>query len=134
MEQQAQPQERRRKVLVIEDDKDTNLLFSDNLRGEDYEVFSVFDGEEGLKVAMEWRPDLILMDLLLPRIDGWEVCRRLREPSSPLIRTPIIIVSILAKDTMGSKRSMGPITIFNKPFEVKSLLSSVQQNLEHAPD
>ena len=84
----------------------------------------------GLRIALEQMPDLILLDLLLPHIDGWEVCRRLREPGSPLIRIPIIIVSVLATDALGSKSSMGPISLFNKPFEVQALLGEVQKIIQ----
>ena len=116
-----------KRVLVIEDDEKTSLLLTDNLRQEGYEVIPVFDGETGVKAAMEQLPDIILLDLLLPKLDGWEVCRRLRQPGAATLSIPIIIVSVLAKDIASSTPPMGSISLFNKPFEVNALLTEVKR-------
>lgn len=119
--------DKRKRVLVIEDDQHTNLLISDSLGRENYDVHSVFDGESGIKAAKEKNPDLIVLDLMMPGIDGWEVCRRLREPNSKTAHIPIMIVSVVAKDGTHSKTSMGPITLFNKPFHIDALLGEVER-------
>ena len=120
---------KKRRVLVIEDDEHTNLLLTKNLEISGYEVLSAFDGEEGVRLATEHLPEMILLDILLPKLDGWEVCRRLREPNTPTQEIPIMIVSIIGKGDMKPGPSMGPISFFNKPFQVKALLSEVSRIL-----
>ena len=66
------------RVLTVEDEPDLRLILQDNLEFEGYEVLSASTGEEGLDLAMAKQPDLVLLDLLLPRMSGYEVCRRLR--------------------------------------------------------
>ena len=66
------------RVLTVEDEPDLRLILQDNLEFEGYEVLSAATGEEGLDIAMAKQPDLVLLDLLLPRMSGYEVCRRLR--------------------------------------------------------
>ena len=123
---------KKRRVLVIEDDPHTQLLLTKNLEFSGYEVLTACDGQEGVRVALERIPDLILLDLLLPRLDGWEVCRRLREPNSSVRTVPIMIVSIIGKDSMQPTQVMGPISFFNKPFQVQSLLGEIQRILGRA--
>ena len=66
------------RVLTIEDEPEMQVILRDNLEYEGFEVLSATTGEEGLQLAMAKQPDLILLDLLLPRMSGYEVCRRLR--------------------------------------------------------
>jgi two-component system KDP operon response regulator KdpE len=66
-------------VLVIEDDETYRYLLSEQLEAQDYCVLLAEDGERGVEMARERRPDLVLLDVLMPGIDGWEVCRRIRE-------------------------------------------------------
>ena len=118
---------KKKKVLVIEDDQHINLLISDNLESAGYEVSSVFNGEEGVQRALYDIPDLIILDFLLPRMDGRYVCRRLRDAGSPARGIPIIIVSIMNKDMGLTDKGMGSITVMNKPFEVTVLLVEVKK-------
>lgn len=117
----------KRRVLVVEDDEYTNLLLCENLRNEGFDVISVPDGEAGVKAAIEQLPDLIMLDIMLPRLDGWEVCRKLREAGMATRGIPIVIVSVLSKERPSATESMGPITLFNKPFEVNALLDEVKR-------
>jgi len=66
-------------VLVVEDDETFRYLLSEQLESQDYEVLMAEDGERGVQMARERRPDLVLLDVLMPGIDGWEACRRIRE-------------------------------------------------------
>ena len=66
------------KILVVEDEAAIARVLVDNLIFEGYEAEAVADGAEGLERALAWRPDLILLDIVLPTMDGYEVCRRLR--------------------------------------------------------
>jgi two-component system, OmpR family, KDP operon response regulator KdpE len=66
-------------VLIVEDDETFRYLLSKQLEGQDYEVLLAEDGERGVELARDRRPDLVLLDVLMPGIDGWEACRRIRE-------------------------------------------------------
>src|SRR4030042_1402546 len=84
------------KILVIEDDKFLRELISQKLTKEGYTVENAIDGEEGVKKIKEGKPDLVLLDLILPGIDGFEVLTRARE-TSPMLRVPVIILSNLGQ-------------------------------------
>ena len=116
----------KKKVLVIEDDEPTNMLLVENLLSDGYQAFSALSGTEGVKIAFEEKPDLILLDMLLPGMDGWEVCRRLREKTAPTHKVPIIIISIVAKDKIPSG-DMGPVIFFDKPFNINLLLTEINR-------
>lgn len=84
------------KILIIEDDKFLRELMSQKLRNSDYNVVEAVDGEEGVRLAKEEVPKLILLDLILPGIDGFEVLTRIKKESS-LISIPVIILSNLGQ-------------------------------------
>ena len=83
-------------ILIIEDDKFLRELIAQKLIKEDYEVSEAVDGEEGIKKIKEGKPDLVLLDLILPGIDGFEVLSRMKEESD-LSSTPVIILSNLGQ-------------------------------------
>ncbi|MDD5144583.1 MAG: response regulator [Candidatus Pacebacteria bacterium] len=84
------------KILIIEDDKFLRELISQKLLKEGYEIVEAIDGEEGVKKAKEEKPDIILLDLILPGIDGFEVLTRMRaDKENPPI--PVIILSNLGQ-------------------------------------
>ena len=78
--------EQKKRILVVEDEKNIAMLLAYNLMQAGYAYEVAYDGEEGLKKALTGTFDLILLDLMLPKMDGFEVCRRIREKLS----TPII--------------------------------------------
>lgn len=83
------------KVLVIDDDPATTELLKLILTPHGFEVFPAHSGEEGIRLTRERTPDVIILDLMMPGMDGWEVCRRLRD----FCQTPILVLSAL--DTPG---------------------------------
>ena len=84
------------KILIVEDDKFLRELMSQKLRTEDYEVVEAVDGEEGVAKAKESNPDLILLDLILPGIDGFEVLTEIKKEEN-LVSVPVIILSNLGQ-------------------------------------
>jgi len=66
------------KILIVEDDRDIVEMVEYNLKDQGYEVISAFDGQEGIKLAQKQHPDLIVLDIMLPIIDGFEVCKMLK--------------------------------------------------------
>lgn len=85
-----------KKILIVEDDKFLRDLISQKLAKEGYEVDEAVDGEEGVKMIKEVKPDLVLLDLILPGIDGFEVLVKMKENSS-ISSTPVIILSNLGQ-------------------------------------
>ena len=83
-----------KKVLVVDDDVKTVELVKLYLNRDGYRVFTAYDGNDGLKLAREIQPDLIVLDLMLPGIDGLEICRVLREESD----VPIIMLTAMTTD------------------------------------
>ena len=96
-------------ILIIEDDKFLRELIVRKLSKEDFEVSEAVDGEEGIKKIIEEKPDLILLDLILPGIDGFEVLARMKKESA-LSPIPVIILSNLGqKDDVEKGLKMGAI-------------------------
>jgi DNA-binding response OmpR family regulator len=78
-------------VLLIDDDPDLSIMLRTLLRGQDIQIQAVFSGEEGIEECQKSPPDVIILDLLMPGMDGWEVCEKIREFSD----VPILILSAL---------------------------------------
>ena len=118
------------KILIIEDDPDMAYGLRDNLRFEGYDPLIALDGEEGLDLALGARPDLILLDIMLPGMDGFEVCRRLRDHGSAV---PIIMLT--AKDQESDKvqgLDIGADDYITKPFGLEELLARIRAALRRA--
>lgn len=117
-------------ILVIEDDKSILTGLVDNLTMEGYRTVTAPDGKTGLTLATETAPDLILLDVMIPDMDGFEVCRRLRERG---IRTPIIITSALGRESdkvLGLE--LGADDYVSKPFSPHELMMRVKAVLRRA--
>ena len=119
-------------VLVIEDYADTRELISSVLRRAGYHVIEAEDGVEGLLKASSSYPDLVIMDLALPEMDGVETSRRIHQMPK-LSRTPIFVVSaLLTKEVEADARAAGCIEVFAKPFEVEELIARVRASIGRA--
>jgi two-component system, OmpR family, response regulator len=118
-----------RTVLVVDDEPDTNDILAHLVRPQGYEPIQVYSGEEALKAVSEHRPDLILLDLVLPDIDGFEVCDRLkRDRDTNLI--PIIMVTAHhdAKERAAGVR-VGANGYLTKPFTPEQLHAAMEEAL-----
>jgi len=117
------------KILVIEDDEEILKFIKRGLAYEGYQVETATDGQSGLTLARNSPPDLVVLDLMLPGIDGLEVCRRLRAGGN----TPVIILT--AKDTINDRimgLDMGADDYMTKPFELDELLARIRALLRRA--
>ena len=115
------------RVLAVEDEPEMQVILRDNLEYEGFEVLSAATGEEGLQLAMAKQPDLILLDLLLPRMSGYEVCRRLRTEHFTM---PIIMLTARnAELDRVAGLEMGADDYLGKPFGVGELLARVRVQL-----
>jgi two-component system phosphate regulon response regulator PhoB len=118
--------DKKKTVLVVEDEEDILAVLQFNLIKAGYEVFCASCGEEGLIMLAEKRPDLVLLDLMLPGIDGLEICRRLKaEEESCAI--PVIMLTARGEERdVVQGLEMGADDYVTKPFSVKVLLARVQ--------
>jgi DNA-binding response OmpR family regulator len=113
------------RVLVVDDDPVIVRLLEVNLRLEGYEVATASRGEEALERAAEFHPDVILLDVMMPGLDGWETCRRLRELPE-FVETPVVFLSARAQDDDGSKgMNLGRVDYVTKPFDPVKLMELV---------
>jgi two-component system alkaline phosphatase synthesis response regulator PhoP len=114
----------RQRILVVEDDLSILTGVSMNLRYEGYEVLQAQDGERGLEIAVAESPDLIVLDIMMPRINGYEVLRELRSRG---VRTPVLVLSAkgLERDKVLGL-DLGADDYVVKPFGVAELLARVK--------
>ena len=127
------------KILAIEDDPAILRGLADNLRFEGYDVVTAGDGETGYNLQREHKPDLILLDLMLPRMSGFELCRKLRGEG---VQTPILMLTARSEEAdrvLGL--DLGADDYLTKPFSVRELMARVrallrrsQQPREDLPD
>ena len=113
-------------ILVVEDQEDNRQILRDLLQSADYEMIEAVDGAEALDAVAKRRPDLILMDIQLPILDGYEVTRRIR--ADPTMRTiPIIAVTSYALTGDEAKaREAGCDDYVTKPYSPRQLLAKVK--------
>lgn len=110
-------------VMVIDDDKLTASVISDKLTAEGYAVFVAHDGQEGLRQMYAHRPDLIILDLLMPKMDGWTTCRRIREVSN----VPVIMLTAQDRpQDIIRGLDEGADEYVTKPFEMPVLLARMR--------
>jgi two-component system, cell cycle response regulator DivK len=118
-----------RRILVIEDQPDNRQILRDLLTSADFEVIEAVDGEAGLAAAAEHRPDLILMDIQLPGIDGYEATRRLKGDAG-LRDVPVIAVTAHALSGAEQEaRAAGCDGYISKPISPRQLLTKVREYL-----
>jgi two-component system cell cycle response regulator DivK len=119
----------KKRILVIEDTEDNRQIIRDLLTNFDYELVEAVDGAEGVAMAQSHRPDLILMDIQLPVIDGYEATRRIRAIPE-LAKVPIIAVTSYALSGDEAKtREAGCDGYVAKPFSPRQLLAKIREFL-----
>ncbi|MEO0561727.1 MAG: response regulator transcription factor [Chloroflexota bacterium] len=118
------------KILVIDDEETTVQLIAILLERRDYHVIKAYSAEEGLRLAYRNQPDLVLLDIMMPDMDGWEVCKRLREMSD----VPIVFLTA-RDDTVDIVRGleMGADDYVVKPYNNEELVARVRAHLRRSP-
>ncbi len=114
------------KIAVIEDERAISDIIKYNLEKEGYKVYTAYDGEEGLKLINEKGPDLIMLDIMMPKLDGFEVCKKVRLTKN----TPIIMLTARAEEidkVLGLE--LGADDYITKPFGMRELIARVKANL-----
>ena len=115
-----------KKILIVDDEKSIVDILKFNLKRDGYTVLEAYDGQEGYDMALSQKPDLILLDVMLPKMDGFEVCKKLREHLS----TPIIMLTARIEEidkVLGLE--LGADDYITKPFSIRELMARVKANL-----
>lgn len=129
MEEKVEYNEYRKKILVVDDEKMIINLLTLHLTKEGYDVIEAKDGVEAIDKAKEEKPDLILLDIMIPKIDGLSVCKRIKNMMN------VSILMVTAKDEELDKiigLELGADDYITKPFSVRELLARVKANLRKA--
>lgn len=117
-------------VLIVDDEKNIVDILSFNLIREGFEILCAYDGREGLELALQKNPDLILLDIMLPYMDGFEVCRQFRKKNN---LTPVIMLT--AREEEEDKifgLELGADDYISKPFSVRELIARVKTNIRRS--
>jgi two-component system response regulator VicR len=121
-----------KKILVVEDEKPILNIIKFNLKKEGFEVYEAQDGEEGVEKALKLQPDLILLDIMLPKKDGFTVCKELRQK----ISIPIIMLTARGEEVdkvLGLE--LGADDYITKPFSTRELVARIKAHLRrHTPE
>lgn len=119
----------RGRILIVDDDPVLLRVASYNLEQEGYEVFTAPDGQAGLRAVFEHRPDLVILDVMMPRLDGFETCRRIRE----LTNVPILMLTARQQDEdIIRGLELGADDYLVKPFVIGVLIARVKALLRRA--
>ena len=121
--------EKLKKILVIEDESDNLKLLSMALKSAGYIVFGATNGEEGLEIFKEEKPDLVILDVVMPVMDGWEVLRRIK---SGLRSRRVPVIMLTAKNADHDKfkgYDFGADFYVTKPYNIKKLLPVIRDML-----
>jgi len=117
-------------VLIIEDDPTMLIGLRDNFEFKGYKVLTAADGEKGLKAALNSKPDLIILDIMLPKINGYEICRLIREEK---LAMPIIMLTAKGEESdIVLGLNLGADDYVTKPFSIKELLARAAAFLRRA--
>lgn len=119
----------RRRVLIVEDEPGLVTVLAELLTGEGYEIRHADNGYVALEMVTEWGPDVVLLDLTLPGIDGLEVARRLRDlPDVDAPPTPIVVVTG-AHAGIEAALAVGAVAAIQKPFALDDVLEAIDRAL-----
>jgi len=115
-----------RKILIVDDEKNIVDILKFNLQKEGFTTVEAYDGEDGISKALSENPDLVLLDLMLPKVDGLEACKKIREKSS----VPIIMLTARGEEVdkvLGLE--LGADDYITKPFSPRELMARIKANL-----
>jgi DNA-binding response OmpR family regulator len=116
-----------KRILIVDDEKDLVDILKARLEIEGYEVLTAYDGQEGLEKAQEEKPDLILLDIMMPKMNGYQVCRLLKFDDE-YKRIPIVIITARGQEQDKSTgEEVGANEYITKPFENGVLLAKIKE-------
>jgi CheY-like chemotaxis protein len=117
------------RILVVDDDPTILRLLQVNLEMEGHEVLAAGDGYEALEQLREGRPEVVLLDVMMPELDGWQVCERIRaDDDAVLASTPVVFLSARAQESdLARGTEVGADAYVTKPFDPLGLIELVER-------
>ena len=120
----------KKKILIVEDSKKTTSVLKEVLEMEGYSVYIANDGVNGIAMARREKPDLILLDLLLPKVSGFDVCSILKKDDYTR-HIPIIIISTMySKENIDKLKICGILNFLKKPYKLEDLLAEIKKTIK----
>jgi len=119
-----------KKILVVDDEPDLVKAIEIRLKAENYQVFTAFDGEEGLAKAREVLPNLIILDIMLPKINGFKICRLLKFDEKYKDIPVIMLTAKTEEEDKALGKETGANEYIAKPFDWKFLIEKVNEHLK----
>jgi len=119
-----------KKILIVEDEPDMSKMLQLEMQHEHYDIVCAYDGEEAYDKYLSEKPDLIILDIMIPKLNGYEVCRRIRRENEDK-NTPILMLTAKTEDVdriVG--RVIGAEKYLTKPFDRQNLIKEVKKLLE----
>lgn len=117
------------KILIVDDEPNIVVTLEFLMEQQDYEYVIARDGEEAMEKIREFKPELVLLDIMLPRLNGYEVCQRIRE-NADLKRIKIILLTAKGREVEIAKgMALGADAYITKPFATKDLIEEVRRQL-----
>lgn len=121
-----------KKILIAEDDRQLVKLLESILKNAGYEIKTAFDGATALKSIKEFQPDLLLLDIMLPVIDGYQICKTLSEDPQYEVQPKIIILTVRKSDyDKNLSKFVGADMFLTKPFDTDELLNKIKFLLKY---
>jgi signal transduction histidine kinase len=117
-------------ILIVEDEPDVAEMIRYNLEKESYRTIIAYSGAEALKAAQACTPDLILLDIMLPDVTGWEVCRTLRESEMARSIPILMLTAMSSEEARINGLTLGADDFITKPFSIKELLLRIRKTLD----
>ncbi len=119
----------KRRILLVDDEADLVFMLEARLKANGYEVLKAYDGETGLETARKENPDLILLDVMMPKMDGYKVCSLLKDDER-YAKIPIVLFTAKAgEQTIQASKEAGADDYILKPFEPSILLDKIRELL-----
>ncbi|MGH2787547.1 MAG: response regulator [Actinomycetota bacterium] len=118
-----------KKLLIADDDPGIRRLVRMTLESDNYEILEASDGEETLRLAREHKPVLLLLDVMMPRVDGFDICRELKSDPATSSTTIVILSARTQESDLNEGRAAGADDYFMKPFSPVALMRKVDEVL-----
>ena len=120
----------KKRILLIDNDSDTVMMTKSRLEANDYVVMTTGNGWEGVELAKEYQPDVILLDVIMPVMEGCEVCMKLKEEARTR-EIPILMFTVSAKENLETAcLKAGAKAVISKPFDPNKLLTLIKKALD----
>ena len=118
-----------KKILLVEDERDLVELLTTRLQAAGYEVAVAYDGQQALDLVGQDAPDLIVLDLMLPKVDGYEVCRQLKADKRTQKIPILVLTAHSTEEKLKTALDCGADALFTKPFDPQALLAKISELL-----